>query len=132
MIKFSELKIGDIVMAEFEGERWEGVVTELNWEEKEVCVETAVQAFWYMPEHLFPIPVNDEQLKKLGFSKTANPDGSLKYMKGAFRVQIAKEGDFSHIEIWWREDRRHLHEPLYVHELQNHYLQMTKVELLPA
>lgn len=132
MIKFSELKVGDIVMAEFEGERWEGVVKELNREDKEVCVETEVQDFWFTPEHLFPITVDDEQMRKLGFSKTVNPDGSVKYMKGAFRMLIPREGDFSKVEIWWREDRRHLHGPLYVHELQNHYLQMTKVELLQA
>ena len=47
MIKFQELKPGDLVMAEFEGERVEGVVKELNKEDKEVCVETPVQEFWF-------------------------------------------------------------------------------------
>ena len=38
MIKFQELKVGDIVLAEFEG-RNEGEVTDLNREDKEVCVK---------------------------------------------------------------------------------------------
>ena len=45
MIKFNDLQEGDIVRAEYEGQQWEGVVTELNREDKEVCVKTEVQAF---------------------------------------------------------------------------------------
>ncbi len=132
MIKLSELKPGDIVMTDFEGQQREGVVTELNKEDKEVCVETEVQEFWFTPDHLFPILVNEEQLLKLGFSRLDQADGSVKYRKGAFRVLIPRAGHFTDIEIWWREDHRHLHHRLHVHELQNHYLQMTKVELTTA
>ncbi len=39
------------------------------------------------------------------------------------------KGDFSKLDIWYREDRRHLNNPIAVHELQNHYNQMTKVAL---
>ncbi len=131
MIRFNELKPGDLVLAEYEGQQREGVVTDLNREDKEVCVETSVQEFWYTPEHLFPIPLNDEQLTKLGFTKTENGTG-VKYMKDSFRVLVPKGNDFSHLEIWWREDRRELTQPISVHELQNHYRQMTKVELNPV
>jgi hypothetical protein len=132
MIKMSELKPGDIVMAEYEGQRWNGVVKELNKEDKEVCVETEIQAFWFTPENLYPIPVSDEQLLKMGFTSKVNEDGSVKYMKDSFRVLIPRKDDFSHIEIWWREDHRYLNQHINMHELQNHYLQMTKVELWPA
>lgn len=132
MIKLSELQPGDIIMAEFEGQQKEGVVKELNHDDKEICVETDIQDFWFTPEHLFPIPVNDDQLQKLGFKKVLNTDGTVKYMKDSFRIMLPKANDFAHIEMWWREDRRHWHEPMYVHELQNHYYQMTKVELNPA
>jgi hypothetical protein len=128
MIKFSELKPGDIVLADYENKQWEGIVKQLNREEKEVCVETDVQQFWFTPEHLYPIQLSDEQLKKLNFQKQEH-DGTVKYMKGAFRIQLAKEGDFSDFEMWYREDRRHMKQPIAVHELQNHYYQMTKVEL---
>jgi hypothetical protein len=128
MIRFHDLKPGDLVMAEYEGQKWEGVVKELNNEDKEVCVETPVQAFWFTPEHLFPIPLSDEQLSNLGFVKSENGNG-VKYSRDSFRIQIPAKDDFSSLEIWWREDRRELNKPISVHELQNHYYQMTKVEL---
>jgi hypothetical protein len=131
MIRFNELKPGDLVLAEYEGEKSEGVVKELNREDKEVCVETNVQEFWYTPEHLYPIPLSDAQLQKLGFTRVDNGN-SVKYMKDSFRILVPNRDDFSNVEIWWREDRRHLTHPLSVHELQNHYYQMTKVELNPA
>ena len=40
-----------------------------------------------------------------------------------------KKGDFSDIEMWWREDRRHFPFALGVHELQNLHLDMTKIPL---
>ncbi|MFT3935634.1 MAG: hypothetical protein QM726_18545 [Chitinophagaceae bacterium] len=128
MIKISELQPGDIVMADYENKQWEGIVKELNREDKEVCVETDVQQFWFTPEHLHPITLDDGQLKKLHFQKEEN-NGSIKYMKGAFRILLSKEKGFSDFEMWYREDRRHIRQPLAVHELQNHYYQMTKVEL---
>lgn len=130
MIRFNELKPGDLVIAEYEGDRWEGVVKELNREEKEVCVETSVQEFWFTPEHLFPIPLSEAQLEKLGFTKSENGNG-VKYMKDSFRIHLPVKNDFSNMEIWWREDRRHITQLISVHELQNHYYQMTKVELNP-
>ncbi len=131
MIRFNELKPGDLVIAEYDGEKWEGVVKELNKEDKEVCVETSVQEFWFTPEHLYPIPLSEAQLQKLGFTKTENGSG-VKYMKDSFRILVPEKDNFSNIEIWWREDRRHLTHPISVHELQNHYYQMTKVELNPV
>jgi len=129
MIKFHELKPGDLVLAEYEGKQWEGVVKKLNRDEKEICVETEIQQFWFTPSHLNPIPLSDRQLQKLGFTKQVNGDGSAKYAKGSFRILLPKVDNFSELEIWWREDRRHLDKPLHVHELQNHYYDMTKVEL---
>lgn len=129
MIKFNELKVGDYVIAEFEGQKWDGVVTRLNSDEKQVCVETEVQEFWYDPEDIYPIPVNDESLLKLNFVKEEMPDGSVKYKKGSFRIVIPKKDDFSFKEVWYREDRRDNPHIEYVHQLQNQYLQMTKVHL---
>jgi hypothetical protein len=131
MIKFSDLRFGDIVSAEYEGQRWIGMVKELNREDKEVCVETDVQEFWFKPEALYPIALDNEQLVKLGFTRHDNEDGSVKYMHNSFRVYLPKKDNFSQLEIWWREDHRYLNSPLAVHELQNHHYQMTKVELLP-
>lgn len=129
MIKFNELKVGDLVMVEYDGNKLEGEVTDLNGDEKQVCVETDVQDFWYETSHLYPITLDESQLFKLGFQKHDNEDGSVKYSKGAFRVLIHHPGSFSDFEIWYREDRRHINEVISVHEFQNKYHDMTKIHL---
>lgn len=129
MIKFNEIKVGDYVVVEYGGQKRDGEVTRLNGDEKQVCVETEVQEFWYETDQLFPIPLSDEELMKLNFSKEEQGDGSVKYKKGSFRLVTPAKDDFSTLEMWWREDRR-LHPNVhYVHQLQNHYLDMTKIHL---
>ena len=130
MIPIHELKVGDYVIAEFEGAKWNGEVTRLNTDEKQICVQTEVQEFWYEEEHLFPIPLSDESLAWLNFTKEELPDGSVKYKKGSFRILISDKNDFSsYKDVWYREDRRDNPDIRYVHQLQNQYLQMTKVHL---
>ena len=129
MIKYNELKPGDLVMVEYDGQLKEGEVRNLNGDEKQVCVETDVQDFWYELSHLHPITLDESQLFKLGFQKQVNDDGSVKYMKGAFRVLLHTPDDFSRFEMWYREDRRLITQPIKVHTFQNHYLEMTKVHL---
>ncbi len=128
MIKFHELQQGDIVLAEYEGQRSEGEVIELNREDKEVCIQTSVQDFWYTPDQLFPIELDEEQLKKFNFERQESGE-TVKYLRGPFRILLSEKGNFSTFEMWYREDRRHIAQPISVHELQNHYRQMTKVEL---
>ncbi len=129
MIKFNDIKVGDLVVAEYEGKIWEGEVTGLNGDEKQVCVDTGVQEFWFDTEHLRPILINDESLSALGFAKESLPDGSVKYKKESFRILLHKANDFSHFDMWYREDKRHHPDVHYIHQLQNHYLDMTKVHL---
>lgn len=129
MIKYSDIKIGDYLKAEYEGKMWEGEVVNLNGDEKQVCVATDVQEFWFEPEHLYPLELNEAALLNLQFQKHVNDDGTIKYMKGSFRLVIPAEGDFSSIEMWYREDRRYHPDVHYVHQLQNQYLDMTKIHL---
>ena len=129
MIRFQEIKQGDYVNADNDGTVWQGEVTRLNRDEKEVCVDNGVQGFWFKPEQLSPIPLTDEQLSKLQFKKQENEDGSVKYMKGAFRILIPAKDSFSKFEVWYRDEKRLILHPIGVHELQNHYLEMTKVHL---
>jgi hypothetical protein len=89
-----------------------------------------VQDFWFSPDQLYPIPLDEQQLEKLYFERQEQPDGSVKFLKGPFRILLSRKGDFSHFEMWYREDRRHISQPINVHNLQNHYRQMTKVELV--
>ena len=129
MIKFSELRRGDYVLAESDGQAWQGEVTDFNNDEKEIAVNNGVQEFYFKSEDLYPIPLDEEQLLKLKFQKHVNDDGSIKYMKGAFRIQTPNQDNFSNFEIWYRDEKRFIMQPIYLHQLQNHYEAMTKVHL---
>lgn len=128
MVKISELKPGDIVMVMQEGSEREGIVTQVQRDQNLVCIDNGVQDFWYGPAEILSIPLDEAQLTKLGFQRQ-DTDGGIKYLKGPFRILLPAEGNFSNIEMWYREDRRQFHTPLTVHELQNRYLDMTKVQL---
>ena len=129
MLKIGELKQGDIIKVVDEGIEREGVVVQISHEEHQALVDNGVQEFWYSPDQMYPIPVDERQLLKLGFEKKDLNGEGTKYMKGAFRIVTLKDGDFSNIEMWYREDRRHFNFPIGVHQLQNLHLQMTKVPL---
>ena len=129
MIKFNELKAGDYVIADSDGDKKRGEVENLNGNEKQVCVNAGAQGFWYETDQLEPIPITEEELSNLKFHRQVNEDGTIKYLKGAFRMLIPKEGDFSRMELWYRDEQRHIIEPIPVHILQNHFYEMTKVYL---
>lgn len=129
MIKFNEIKVGDFLIADNDGDKKQGEVTNLKGNSKQVCVDTGTQEFWYETEQLSPIPLNEEQLLKLKFTKQDNEDGSVKYMKGAFRMLLTHKGDFSKFEVWYRDEKRQVMQPISLHQLQNHFYEMTKVHL---
>jgi len=129
MIKFNEIKVGDYLIADNDGDKKQGEVTDLNHNEKQVCVNTGAQDFWYETEQLSPIPLDDDQLTRLKFQKQENADGTVKYMKGAFRMMLPAKNSFSQFEIWYRDERRHIMQPISLHQLQNHFYEMTKVHL---
>jgi hypothetical protein len=129
MINIHEIKTGNFLQAEFGGQIREGEVIEIDSEDRQVYIQSGEQEYWFEEEHLYPVPLSDLQLRSLGFIKQVNEDGSVKYYKGPFRIVIPAENDFSSLEIWYREDRRHHPDVHFVHQLQNHYLQMTKVPL---
>lgn len=129
MIKFQEIKVGDYLIADNDGDSLLGEVTDLNHDEKQVCIDNGVQEFWFETEQLNPIALDEAQLMKLKFTKQENEDGSVKYMKGAFRMLLPAKGDFSRMEIWYRDERRIIGNRLSVHQLQNHFYEMTKVHL---
>ena len=129
MLKIGELKPGDIVKVVDDGAEREGTVVRLSHEENQALVDNGVQEFWYSPEEMSSILVDEKQLLNLGFQKQDLNGEGVKYMKGAFRIVTPKKDDFSNIEMWYREDRRHFNTPIGVHQLQNLHLQMTKVPL---
>lgn len=129
MIKFHEIRTGDYLLADNDGDVKRGEVTNLNGDEKQVCVDTGAQSFWYELNQLSPLPITEAELENLKFHKQVNEDGSIKYSKGAFRVLIPREGDFTRMEIWYRDETRHINSAISVHNLQNHFYEMTKVHL---
>ena len=128
MLKLGDLKSGDIVSLNHEGDNREGTVVRVSHENKQALVDNGVQEFWYDLDEIRPIPLDEKQLTTLGFVKDES-NGTVKYKKDSFRLVIPREGDFSNIEMWWREDRRHFNFPLGVHDLQNLYHDMTKIPL---
>ena len=128
MLKIGHLKSGGIIAINDEGIMREGRVVSVSQEENQALVDNGVQEFWYSPEQMYSVPLDESQLMKFGFTKEES-DNTVKYKKDSFRLVTPKKGDFSNIEMWWREDIRHFSFPLGVHELQNLHLDMTKVHL---
>jgi hypothetical protein len=128
MLKIGELKQGDIVKVNDEGVERVGTVVRTSQEEHQALVDNGVQEFWYTQDEMEAVPLDESQLTMLGFERQ-DLDGAVKYLKGAFRLVTPRKGDFSNIEMWYREDRRHFSFPLGVHQLQNLHLDMTKVPL---
>ncbi len=131
MIRLQDLREGDIVKVNDEGVERIGTVLDVDRENNMALVNNGIQEFWYAPNQIGALPLDEEQLMLLGFEKN-ELDGGIKYSRGPFRILTPKSGDFSNLEVWYREDHRHFHTPLFVHELQNHYYQMTKVILSKA
>lgn len=128
MVKLGHLQSGDIVMVSDDGLLREGTVVHTNREENMALIDNGIQEFWYSPQDIFPIALNDEQLMKFGFEKE-NLENGTKYKKGVFRLVTPGVGNFSSLEMWYREDRRHFNVPVAVHELQNLHADMSKVPL---
>jgi hypothetical protein len=131
MLKINNLKAGDIIMVDDEGIMREGTVVSISHEEHQALVNNGVQEFWYSPEEMHTIPLDETQLINLGFEKE-DIDGAVKYKKGVFRLVTPQKGNFSNIDMWYREDRRHFSFPLGVHELQNLHMDMSKIPLEKA
>ncbi len=129
MLKFNEIKKGDYVIADFDGNKQVGMVTGLMPAEHDVCINNGVQEFWFKPEELSAVDISDAELERLKFTKQINDDGTIKYMKGAFRMVTPSANNFEKMEIWYRDERRLIQQPIKLHQLQNHFYEMTKVHL---
>lgn len=133
MIKISDLKEGDLLLVNNEGTQMEGEVTAVDKVQKMARISTGEgNEFWYEADALTAIPLSDAAMQMLHFERVDEPGGGVKYMKGAFRVHLNQPNDFSSLDFWYREDRRHVNEHIAVHQLQNYYLSMTKVHLTEA
>ena len=129
MIKMNQIKKGDYFITNNEGDLKIGEVVALDKFTKQVCIDEDGNEYWYHTNQLTSIPVSDKVLRTLKFTQILNTDGTVKYSKGAFRLLIPMQGDFSRMNIWYRDEHRMIFNPISVHELQNHFLAMTKVHL---
>ena len=128
MVKLGHLQSSDIVMVNEEGLLREGTVIETNRGENMILIDNGTQEFWYHPQDVFPVALDEDQMLKFGFEKEFF-EGVDKYKKGAFRLITPISGNFSKLEMWYREDHRHFNVPIAVHEFQNLHSSMTKVPL---
>jgi hypothetical protein len=135
MIHLNELKFGDIVNATFEGGTFSGSVLQIDRELRQVCVATNDdQESWYYPEALSPIPLTEDEVLSLQFRPDPNASpasGGITYVKGPFSIEVKDPATFQELVLLYRNEApRIFHHGLALHELQNHYLQMTKVHLV--
>ncbi|SFE10858.1 hypothetical protein SAMN05518672_104512 [Chitinophaga sp. CF118] len=133
MINLHDVKAGDAVLVEYEGNTFEGQVLEVNREDKQVCVRTGEQVFWYNLSDLYPIPLNEAQLLKLKFKKddpiSALGNGNV-YVRGPFTVKLYELGDGQPAtRLDYRDEHREIKESITVNQLQNHYQEMTNFHL---
>jgi len=131
MINLHDVKAGDTVLVNYEGNTVEGQVLEVNREDKQVCVQTGEQEFWYDLDALYAIPLNEDQLLKLKFKKegTENGNGRI-YVRGPFSVKLYELGNGQPAtRLDYRDEHRDIKESITVNQLQNHYHEMTNFHL---
>jgi hypothetical protein len=130
MLKLNELKEGDIVMVDFEGQMRVGDVTEVSKGDKKAKVAHGENEFWYELDHVYAVPADEPHLLELGFIKVLNDqsDGDL-YERGPFSLQVIRKGEDNHYLLHYRDETRHIHDLSFLHQLQHHYKAMTNFEL---
>ncbi|SHN76924.1 hypothetical protein [Chitinophaga sp. CF418] len=133
MINLQDVKAGDIVLVQYEGNTVEGQVLEVNREDKQICVLTGEQEFWYDLKDLYPIPLNEDQLLRLKFKKdealSLNGDGVI-YVRGPFSVKLHTLADgMPATRLDYRDEHREIKGSITVNQLQNHYQAMTNFHL---
>lgn len=132
MISLHDLIVGDAVIVDNEGTRMEGEVVEINHEDKQICIATGEQEFWYSLDKLYAIPLDEEQLLKLKFRKeeaTTDNGSASTYIRGPFAVKLYHQGGQAMTLLSYRDEHRDIKGELTVNQLQNHYHGMTNFHL---
>ena len=132
MINLHDVKAGDNVVVEYEGRKLEGLVLDVNREDKQVCVQTGEQEFWYDLADVYSIPLNEEQLLRLKFVKddvVPHPNNKRIYVRGPFSVTIHDHDGREATRLDYRDEHREIKGAITVNQLQNHYHEMTNFHL---
>jgi hypothetical protein len=129
MLKLNELKSGDIVLADFEGQKRVGDVMEVSWGDRKARVAHDETEYWYDLNDIYAVPLDQGILAELGFTENQGGGDGTVYQRGPFSVQFVQNGPDRHSLLHYRDETRHVHNLNYLHELQNHYKGMTNHEL---
>jgi hypothetical protein len=129
MIKLTEVKEGDIVIADFEGQKRVGDVLEVSRGDKKALVAHGENEFWYDMTHIYAVPLDMEILTELGFKKANDQSGGLSYERGPFTLEYVVTEKDTYNLLHYRDETRHVHNMQYLHQLQHHYKGMTNFEL---
>ena len=62
MLKIGHLKSGDIISINDEGVMREGTVVSISHEENQALVNNGIQEFWFSPEEMTAITLDEDQL----------------------------------------------------------------------
>jgi hypothetical protein len=129
MMRLTEVKAGDIVVADFEGQKRVGDVLEVSRGDKKALVAHGENEFWYNMTDLYAVPLDGEILTELGFAKVDNPTNGMSYERGPFTLQYVHTDVDVYNLLHYRDETRHVHNMQYLHQLQHHYKAMTNHEL---
>lgn len=129
MLKLNEVKAGDIVLADFEGQKRVGDVLEVSRGDRKARIAHGENEFWYDLNDVYAVPLEDAILKELGFVKGDDGNGGVLYERGPFSVRFVNNGNDAHSQLHYRDETRHVHNMEYLHQLQNHYHAMTNFVL---
>lgn len=131
MIKFSEIKKGDIVNVRFEDSVKTGRVVRADWGEKKVLVAHGDQEFGYNLEDISSIPLTTDILKILGFLPSSDPvltKDANAYIRGPFVVRYPRNDNDSML-LSFRDEHRKISSNTTLNQFQNHFQDMTNVHL---
>jgi hypothetical protein len=128
MLKLTELKAGDIVLADFEGQMRVGDVLDVSWGDKKALIAHNESEFWYEINNIYAVPLDHDILTELGFSRANGNTTGTVYQRGPFTLEIVDNGQDNHSLLHYRDETRHVHGLKYLHQLQKHYKGMTNFE----
>jgi hypothetical protein len=129
MLKLNEVREGDIVLADFEGQKRVGDVLEVSRGDKKARIAHGENQFWYDLQHIFAVPLEPEILHELGFRRTSSEDDVVVFERGPFSMRFVRTANDRYSELHYRDETRHVHHMDYLHQLQHHYRAMTNFEL---
>jgi len=129
MLKLTNVKEGDIVLADFEGQKRVGDVLDVSLGDKKAKVGHGENEFWYDFHDLYAVPLEETILRELGFTFAGQENGTVTYERGPFTLQLVNTGADRHSLLHYRDETRHVHDMEYLHQLQHHYHGMTNFNL---